>query len=89
MNVNHNKAVRIEIISEDEHRTAFDAMNRELGLLIAPTGPAECLVGSPAILTETLASSTAPIQALAGGRFNLSDDELDAVADKVAAAIDS
>ncbi|VTT86890.1 Transcription initiation factor B [Halorubrum sp. DM2] len=29
--------------SEDEHQAAFDAMNRELGLPIAPTGPAEYL----------------------------------------------
>ena len=29
--------------TEDEHRAAFDAMNRELGLPIAPTGPAEYL----------------------------------------------
>ena len=77
MIVNHTKEVRIEIISEDEHRAAFDAMNRELGLLIAPTSPAECLVGSPATLTGTLASSTAPIHAVAGGRPNLSDNELD------------
>jgi len=29
--------------TEAEHRAAFDAMNRELGLPIAPTGPAEYL----------------------------------------------
>ncbi|WP_280586507.1 transcription initiation factor IIB family protein [Halorubrum sp. Boch-26] len=29
--------------TEDEHRAAFDAMNRELGLPIGPTGPAEYL----------------------------------------------
>jgi len=29
--------------TEDEHQAAFDAMNRELGLPIAPTGPAEYL----------------------------------------------
>ena len=29
--------------TEDEHRAAFDAMNRELGLPIAPSGPAEYL----------------------------------------------
>lgn len=88
MIVKHSKAVRIEIISEDEHRAAFDAINRKLGLSIALTGPAECLVGSPATLTEALASSTAPIHAVAGERPDLSDDELDAVADEVAAAID-